>query len=182
MNHQVTEHRRMSRFRLFLPVFSLLVLAACESSTPTAPGSGLGQAGNERVVLEGSESLAVDFAFARLFTTDRSGVIDATVDYTRAASQIIIWIAKGQCTAEQFEADRCTYAATSFAGEKPRKVSVTGAAAGEYTLIVGNLGPDDEQVSFRTVLTSTGTAAVSQAATTSSAGTNGSYRVRIPRR
>jgi hypothetical protein len=179
MNHQVTERRRMSRFRLFLPVFSLLVLAACESSTPTAPG-GLAQAANARVVLEGSESLAVDFAFLRLFTTDRSGIIDATVDYTRAASQIIIWIAKGQCTGEQFEAERCTYVATSFAGEKPRKVSVTGAAAGEYTLIVGNLGPDDEQVSFRTVLTSTG-ASASQSVTTSSPGTDGSDRVRIPR-
>jgi hypothetical protein len=180
MNHQVTQRRRMSRLRLFSTVSCLLVLAACENSTPTAPGPTQA-ASNARVVLEGSDSLAVDFALGRYFTTDRAGIIDATVDYKHVASEIIIWIARGQCTPEQFEADRCTYAATSFSGEKPRKVSVTGAAAGDYTLIVGNLGPDDEQVSFRTVLTATGGAAVSQGLTPSSAGDAGSYRVRIPR-
>jgi len=73
---------------------------------------------------------------------------------------IIVWVARGDCTAEQFEAEQCTYAATSFTGGKPRKVSVTGAPAGTYTLIVGNLGPDDDSIAFQVVLTPTASSGV----------------------
>jgi hypothetical protein len=34
-------------------------------------------------------------------------------------------------------------------------VSVTGAAAGAYTLLVGNVGPDDDSIAFQVVLTPT---------------------------
>jgi hypothetical protein len=55
--------------------------------------------------------------------------------------------------------EQCAFAATSFAGAKPRKISVTGAAAGTYTLIVGNAGPNDEAISYQVVLAPSASAA-----------------------
>jgi hypothetical protein len=54
--------------------------------------------------------------------------------------------------------------ATSFAGGDPRTVTVTGAAAGRYTLIVFNGGPDDEAFNVQVVLTPSAAAASSDAA------------------
>jgi len=104
-------------------------------------------------VLEGSSPLAAGFAAGAYFTTDRVGTIEATVNYTFAASEILVWIATGQCTAELFGAERCTFATSSFSGPRPRTVTLTGAAAGTYTLVVANLGPDDEAISVQVVFT-----------------------------
>jgi hypothetical protein len=175
---QAVQGRRISLLRLFGSVSSLVMLAACGSSTPAAPAP-IQVVTNTRLVVEGSDSLDVNFAIGTYFTTDRAGVIDVTVDYTSAGSQILVWIARGECTEEQFQDEQCNYGATSFSGDKPRKVSITGAAAGTYTLIVANLGPDEEQISFRGMLTSTGNAARAEGLTTSSAGKTGSYRMRI---
>jgi hypothetical protein len=95
------------------------------------------------------------YVYAEGFTTSRTGTIDATVDYTYTTNQILVWIARGTCTYDQFSASQCDYAATSFAGPKPRKVSVTAAAAGTYTLLVANLGPDDDAVAYQVMLTPT---------------------------
>jgi hypothetical protein len=107
-----------------------------------------------RVVAERSGvSIAVGFGYGTYFDTSATGTIDATVDYTHADSSVLVWIAKGQCTGEQWVANQCTYVATSFSGGKPRKVTATGQTAGTYTLIVGNLGPKDEAVSMQVVFT-----------------------------
>jgi hypothetical protein len=98
-------------------------------------------------------SIAVGFGYGTYFDTSATGTIDATVDYTHADSSVLVWIAKGQCTGEQWVANQCTYVATSFSGGKPRKVTATGQTAGTYTLIVGNLGPKDEAVSMQVVFT-----------------------------
>jgi hypothetical protein len=105
------------------------------------------------VVRSGSFDLPVDFVAGSFFTTDRAGTIVATVDYTFANSDILVWIARGECTFEQFVDDTCTYAATSFSGGDPRSVAVAGAAAGTCTLIVYNGGPADEAFSVQVVLT-----------------------------
>jgi hypothetical protein len=98
--------------------------------------------------------------------------MDVTVDYTFADSLLLILIARGQCTAEQFSAEQCDFAATSFTGSKPRRVSVTGAAPGTYTFIVGNAGPRDESISYQIVLTPTvaGTPVRSEAASSARGG------------
>jgi hypothetical protein len=101
----------------------------------------------------------VNFVTGAFFTTDRMGTIDATVDYTFIDSRIVVWIARGRCTPEQFNANSCDFAATSFTGSKPRRVSVTAAAPGTYTFIVGNAGPRDESFSYQIVHTPTVAAA-----------------------
>jgi hypothetical protein len=112
-----------------------------------------------RVVHDGSYQVPSGFAFGDYFSTDRTGTLEAVIDYTFPASVILVWIARGQCTAELWEADQCTYAATSFAGGKPRRVSVAGATAGTYTLVLANFGDQDEAVSFQVILTPTAAAA-----------------------
>jgi hypothetical protein len=117
-----------------------------------------------QVVLSGNFTLPVDFVTGGFFTTTRAGALVATIDYTFATSQIVVLIARGECTFEQLTADTCTYAATSFSGPDPRSVTVPSAAAGTYTLIVANLGPADEAFSVQVVLTPSAAAASGQAA------------------
>jgi hypothetical protein len=105
------------------------------------------------VVASGHTNISAHFARGQYFTTDRAGTLDATIDYTFAESAIVVWIARGRCAPEQFGAGGCDFAATSFAGEKPRRVSITSAAAGQYTIVVGNGGPKDEAISYQVVLT-----------------------------
>jgi hypothetical protein len=122
-------------------------------------------------------SLQPSFAFGEFFTTDRAGTIDANVDYTFATSPIVVWIARGQCTADQFGAGACDFAATSFAGSKPRRVSVTNAPAATYTLIVGNGGSEAESVSYQVILTPSAASAASAGAPSFEGG----WRTRLPR-
>jgi hypothetical protein len=135
----------------------VLMLACGGSEGPTTPPATTPPTTlpAPSVVLQRSQPIEALYLWAWDFTTSRTGTIDITVDYTYASNVILVWVARGTCTFEQFEAEQCTYAATSFTGGTPRKVSVTGATAGTYTLIVGNLGPDDDSIAFQVVLTPT---------------------------
>jgi hypothetical protein len=123
-------------------------------------------------------SVPVGYALGEYFDITGTGTIDATVDYTYADTLMFIWLAKGRCTSDQFEADQCQYVATSFTGGKPRKVSASGQAAGTYTLILGSLGPKDESVSYQVVFTQT-TASAAPAATARRAAQPG-FLTRLP--
>ena len=129
------------------------------------------------VVLQNSYAISAYYVLGEYFTTSRTGTIDVTVDYTYATNQIVVWIARGNCTADLFVADQCDYAASSFAGSKPRKVSVTGAAAGTFTLLIGNAGPGDDSVSYQVILTPTASAGGSGATIRALPG---SYLARLP--
>lgn len=117
------------------------------------------------VVMEASvPSLPVDFVSGRFFSTTGSGTLDVTVDWTFAEDTIHVWLAKGQCTFEQFEADACQYLTQSQVSRpKPRILSVPAVSAGPYTLIVANWGPNDESLSYQIVLTSGPGASASRA-------------------
>jgi hypothetical protein len=141
---------------------ALSLLSACGSSTTSTtvtPPTTLATPPPPSVVAQGSVAIPLDFVAGTFFATDRAGTLDATVDYTFADSRMVVWIARGRCTADQFGAEQCDFAATSFTGPKPRRVSVTGAAPGNYTLIIGNGGPRDESISMQVVLTPTVAAA-----------------------
>jgi hypothetical protein len=167
---------------LFVLAAGALVLAGCGDdrnpvavASPTPPPTPP----PPRALLQNGGALRNGFARGDFFTSDRAGTLDATVDYTFANSSIVVWIARGQCTQAQFGANSCEYAATSFAGAKPRRVSVTNAPAATYTLIVGNLGPQDESVAFQVVLTPS-----AAGATRAQAGGQPSepgWQVRLPR-
>jgi hypothetical protein len=143
------------RMLTFLAAGSLaLGLAACGGggdpivvATPTPPPTPP----PPKTVAQGGQALEVGYAYGFYFNIDATGTLDVTVDYTFPDSLMLVWLAKGRCTPEQFEAEQCTYLTTSFTGGKPRKFSVSSQPAGTYTLIVGNLGPKGESFSYAVV-------------------------------
>ena len=130
--------------------------AICTPPTPPPPPV-------KTVVMQASiDSLPVDYVAGRYFSTSATGAIDVTVDWTFAEDTIHVWLAKGQCTFEAFEADTCEYVTQSLVSRpKPRILSLPGAGAGSYTLIVANWGPKDESLSYQVVLTSVSGASAS---------------------
>jgi|PlaIllAssembly_1097288.scaffolds.fasta_scaffold273696_2 hypothetical protein len=162
-------------------VVSFALAAACGggSGSPTTPVTTTPTTTlpPPSVVLQDSYAIQAGWLYWWYFTTSRTGTIDVSIDYTYPTNPIVIWIARGNCTGEVLVADQCDIAATSFAGSKPRKVSVTAAAAGNYTLLVGNAGEQDDSISFQVVLTPT-------ASTAGPAATirvlPGPYPVRLP--
>ena len=134
---------------------AVCLLPACggdSGSGPTPVPTPAPTPAPPQVVLAGNRALPAGSATGAAFNTDRTGTIEATVDYTFASSDIVVLIARGNCTADLFLADQCVYAATSLSGPKPRVVTVPGAAAGTYTLIVGNLGAVDEAIATQVLL------------------------------
>jgi hypothetical protein len=152
---------RTPRGRALAVAAAVLLLAGCggdSSTTPTTtPPTTLPA---PRVVLDGKWAIPRNQVQWGAFTTDQPGTLDATIDYTLATDTIVVWLARGTCDVDTFLAQQCQYAATSFAGPKPRKISVTAAAAGTYTLIVWNVGPNDERIAFQVVLTATAPASL----------------------
>ena len=132
-------------------------------------------------MVEGNDSLSVGFARGTFFSIDRGGTLDVTVDYTSASSQIAVWLARGKCTFEQFDAEQCSFAALSMSGDKPRRVTATGVEKGDFTLITGNFGPIEERVTFRVVLTSASTV-FSDLQTVPASTTDGWWRARVATR
>lgn len=158
MEQRCRATRSRSAFRCMLVAGFSAVLSACGggSNTVSAPPTPVPTptAPPQRVVAERSGvALPVDRAIYRSFDTTFPGALDATVDYTYADTRLLLWLAKGLCTPDLAQIEQCNYVATSFAGPKPRKLSATGTTAGQYTLIIGNFGPQDEAISYQVVLT-----------------------------
>ena len=133
------------------------------------------------MVLQSSYAIARDYVYAEPFSISGSGTLDVTVDYTYSDSRMLIWLAKGDCSFEQWAAEQCQYAASSFTGPKPRKVSATGLTAGSYELIIWNTGPHDEGVSYQAVFTQTPSAAAPGVTALRNAGSLRWVGVRSPR-
>jgi hypothetical protein len=105
------------------------------------------------VVSQGATTLAVDFALRVPFTTTQAGRLDVTADWTFVTNDVDVYLMRGNCTFDQFNAAACDVATFSVSETaKPEKVRLTGAAAGSYTLFIGNVGPTDEAVSYQVVL------------------------------
>jgi len=128
---------------------------------------------------QGGVSVPVGYAFGVYFDIGGTGTIDATVDYTYADTLMLVWIAKGRCTGEQFEADQCDFVTSSLTGSKPRKVTATAQPAGTYTLVFGSLGPKDESVSYQIVFTQTTAGGGAAGASSRSPGERG-FLARLP--
>jgi hypothetical protein len=113
------------------------------------------------VVSTGQGTLEVDFVGrAAPFTTTLTGTLDATVEWTFATNDLDVFLARGDCTPQQFIDNQCNIAAFSLSDTaKPEKVRLAGAAPGVYTLLVGNSGPENESLSWQVVLTPTASSA-----------------------
>jgi hypothetical protein len=145
----------MMERRALAVLLSVCLLPSCGSdsgSTPTPVPTPVPTPAPPQVVLSGGRTLPPSTATGAAFNTDRAGTLEATVDYTFATSDIFVLIARGNCTPELFLAEQCDFAAISLSGPKPRVVTLAGAPAGTYTLIIGNLSEVDEAFAVQVVL------------------------------
>jgi hypothetical protein len=96
------------------------------------------------------------------FTTTEQGTLDATMDWTVATNDLDLYLGQGSCNGDSFDTAQCPILAFSESSTaKPEEVRLENAAAGAYTVFVGNVGPGDETLSFQVVLTPSATAAAS---------------------
>jgi hypothetical protein len=161
-------------FSVAVGVALVVSLTACGSDTvtpPPPPPTTLPPLPPPSVVSTGQGSLPRDFVGrATPFTTTMTGNLDATVDWTFATNDLDVFIARGDCTPQQFFDRQCNIAAFSVSDTaKPERVQLTAAPPGLYTLLVGNVGPQEESLSWQVVLTPVRTAF---SATAASSGTD----------
>lgn len=148
-----------------------IVLAACGGdSSPTlqpttAPTPTPGPV--RSVVSQGTFTISgpdKDYTYfvRRAFTTNVSGSLEVTIDWTYAESRLWMYLADGVCTGEQFASRDCPgpNCACHFGDmserqtPKPRILTMADVAPGTRTLIVWNRGPRAESCSYQAVVTS----------------------------
>jgi hypothetical protein len=107
------------------------------------------------------------------------GTLDITVDWTSAANDVQVYLARGDCAFERFINGLCTVVAYSESTAKPERLTVT-AAMGRHTLGIGNAGDGDDSVTLRVVLqpgtSASGAATAATAAQGKPVGTNAFFR------
>jgi len=151
---------------LLLCTILLVVLPGCGGgpTQPPTPAPTPTPAPVRTVLGSGSTALALEEFVVVSFDTSAAGSLDATVDWTFASNLLLMYITQGACTVEQFAEDVCPddpACGCRFAVRaenpslKPRVLTHANAAAGPYTLIVWNLGPEDESISYQVGLTRT---------------------------
>jgi hypothetical protein len=109
------------------------------------------------VVSQGSDTLEAGFVGqVSPFTTTRTGTIEVTVDWTFATNDVDIALTRGVCTPQQFLDLQCNIATFSDSvTAKPERIRLASSAAGTYTIILANAGPEHESLSWQAVLTPT---------------------------
>jgi hypothetical protein len=143
-------------------------LAGCGGDSGVAPSPPVTPPATPpppEVVSEGHVGLDPLYLYLTPFTTGKAGSLEATVQWTFATNDVDAYVAKGNCSFDQFVAEQCNIVgfAESFTA-KPEKVTVSTAAAGSYTLFIGNVGPERESISYQVVLTPSASASSSSRA------------------
>jgi hypothetical protein len=88
------------------------------------------------------------------FTTTAVGRLDVTVNWTFSTNNVDVYVTRGACTVDGLNAGTCTLAVSSESTTaKPERLLVTGLAAGTYTLLIGNRGPEVDSGSYQVVHT-----------------------------
>jgi hypothetical protein len=106
------------------------------------------------VVLRDTFSLPARSNLVRDFTTTRRGTLDVTVGYSDDDSDILFFVTNKPCTYWQFQRDQCDYLVRSLSGPNPRRETITGVAAGAYSLILLNENKEAaESMSLEIILT-----------------------------
>ena len=128
----------------------LLPLAACGGgSTPTAPTP-------VKVVLRGGTFSAGSHTATFVdFQAPTSGQLTITVSWLDPANPIFVDVS-ASCTTTQFVAGVCQFQFSDRSSPVAAKKTASGVsvAAGFYTLILSNLGPVSETVTYEVDLTS----------------------------
>jgi len=95
----------------------------------------------------------MDVAVAAL-TVSNTGTLEIVADWTFASSDIDIWFINGACTAAQAARRTCTVAAaTTSVTAKPERLTITGVAAGSYTVGFANFTNANESGNYQVFLT-----------------------------
>jgi len=108
------------------------------------------------------------------FSVPETGRLDMTLDWTHASSLMGVYLVPANtCTLDQFNAQSCSYLVRSDPpGPKPRKVSATNLAAGNYRWIVANYSNVQESAVLQIVLSKGSCPALAGVAPSSSAREN----------
>lgn len=162
--------RTPSKFKgvaLWCCVCAVHCITGCGEGSNGGPGSPSPVQPPPRVLQQGSFALAapdadfVRFALAPI-TESSGGLWEATVDWASGTNTLWMWVTNGVCTTEQFAKPECPFEAacqcefairSEAATPKPRVLTIPNAPPATRTLIVANLGPLEEMVTYRVMLT-----------------------------
>jgi hypothetical protein len=148
----------------FLATVLILGLAGCggDNAVTPPPPTPPPPPPPPEVVSQGHVSLDPLYLYVAPFSTGKAGSLEATVQWTFATNDVDAYVAKGNCTFDQFVALQCDIVGFSVSPTtKPEKVTVGAAASGNYTLFIGNVGPEHESISYQVVLTPSASASSS---------------------
>ncbi len=149
--------------KLALPLSMLVVSVACGGGGD-GPTDGT-KVPSRSVVAQGGAQVGdpltalvqgrlCDFLAFVPFTTPGAGTLDATVDWTYASNDLDLHLERGECTCALAQADACQDIASSESTTaKPERLTVANLAAGSYTLVIVNAGPERESLSYSVGLT-----------------------------
>jgi hypothetical protein len=124
--------------------------------TPAPPVQTVVQQGTFQLVsLSRAQAAGLPADAARSeFTLATGGKLDVIVDWTFASDPVGFGVYQGSCTFALFYADSCNQVGLAQAStNKPARVTLNNAAAGGYTVVVTNLGANDESGSYQILLT-----------------------------
>lgn len=117
--------------------------------TPTPPVC------SQTLIGEGAGSIPALALGTAAFTTPSTGRLDVILDWTFADSLIGLYVVRGSCTVDQFNARACDFVLRSEPSPaKPRRVSVSNLPAGAYSQLVANFSEKDESLSTQIFLRS----------------------------
>ncbi|HUG38711.1 MAG TPA: hypothetical protein VML54_17260 [Candidatus Limnocylindrales bacterium] len=144
----------------------VLALGSCGSDAPDCGANPLAAgcpppptttlpAQRPPVVLDsGSGTLEFLTALFRPVAITETGSLEVTVDWTFAANDVDIFIARGNCSFIQFVTEQCAIAASAISTtSKPERARLANQPAGTYTVVVANFGPGDESIAYQVVFT-----------------------------
>jgi hypothetical protein len=143
-------------------IMAVLLSACGGSSTPTAPAAPVPTPNpcTQTTLVQVDGPVSARTLGRVPFSATAPGRLDVTVDWTFAASPIGVYVVSaGTCTIAQFNAATCTFLALSETSAKPRKISVSNVAGGNYELLAANFSGVDESLSGQVVLSSSTCAA-----------------------
>ena len=108
----------------------------------------------QSVVEAGSGPAAAHTLYFFDFSVPDSGRLDATMDWTNAASRVGLYLVPANtCDLDAFNARNCNFLIRSEPSSvKPRKISVNNFSAGNYRWLIGTFSDTDESVSYQFVL------------------------------
>src|SRR5258708_6713597 len=150
--------RRLRRRSSWIAIGPMvLFLAACGSSLPTVDiPTPTPTPCTQTKLAEGDGPIAAKTLAGHSFSTLAIGRVDVTVNWTFPASPIGVYLVQqGSCTIDQFNGRTCGFLIRSEApGPKPRIVSASNVAPGNYQVVAANYAARNESLSLQVILSS----------------------------